>query len=441
MPKTHAKQGFQAVLASYGVQPHLIQTNAFSITYSIIAWCTTKSGNTKMPRNTTALTDTQIKKATKRDKDYVLSDGKGLQLRVKKNGSKVWHFTYYRPSDKKRTLISLGNYPATSLADARRQREQARKLVTQGIDPKQHRDDERAQQQAEQSKVSHTLEFVAAQWLEKKRSQVSSDYADDIWRSLQLHVFPSLGDTPISDINAPQTIQELQPLEAQGKLESIKRVVQRLNEVMSFAVNTGLIHSNPLAGIKAAFDKPLKKNNPALTPEQLPELMTTLATSRTKVITRLLITWQLHTMTRPNEAAGARWDEIDLNAKVWTIPAERMKGKEGKRKEHRVPLTPQTIALLETIKPISGHREFIFPSDRDPKKPTNSQTANMALKRMGFKDKTTAHGMRALASTTLNAQGFNKDVIEAALAHTDKDEVRNAYNRTDYLERRIPMMC
>ncbi len=394
-----------------------------------------------MPRNTTALTDTQIKKAAKKDKDYVLSDGKGLQLRVKKNGSKVWHFTYYRPSDKKRTLISLGNYPATSLAEARKQREQARELVIKGIDPKHHRDNKRLKEQAEQSKALNTLEVVAAEWLDKKRNQISKDHAIDTWRSLELHVFPALGKVPVSEINAPHTIKALRPLEAQGKLESIRRITQRLNEIMNFAANTGLVHANPLTGIKAAFNKPRTKNNPALTPEQLPELMLTLATSNTKTVTRLLITWQLHTMTRPNEAAGARWEEIDTTNKVWTIPAERMKGQEGKRKAHRIPLTPQTLALLETIRPISGNREFIFPSDRNPKKPTHSQTANMALKRMGFKDRTTAHGLRSLASTTLNAQGFDGDVIEAALAHVDKDEVRNAYNRTDYLERRFPMMC
>ena len=131
-------------------------------------------------------------------------------------------------------------------------------------------------------------------------------------------------------------------------------------------------------------------------------------------------------MTRPSEASGTRWEEIDLEKKVWTIPPERMK----KRKEHRIPLTEQVLSLLEVIKPISEHREFVFPSDRDPKKPCNSQTANMALKRMGFKDRLVSHGLRSLASTTLNEQGFESDLIEAALPHVDDSQVRSAYNRS-----------
>lgn len=139
-------------------------------------------------------------------------------------------------------------------------------------------------------------------------------------------------------------------------------------------------------------------------------------------------------MPRPS---STRWDHIDWDEKVWTIPAERMK----RRREHRIPLTEQMLVLLEVMKPISGHRDFIFPSDRDPKKPCNSQTANMALKRMGFAGWLVSHGLRSLASTTLNEQGFDPDLVEAALAHVDDNQVRSAYNRTDYLERRKPMMC
>jgi integrase len=175
---------------------------------------------------------------------------------------------------------------------------------------------------------------------------------------------------------------------------------------------------------------------PTLTPEELPELMKALSTASIKLVTRFLIEWQLHTMVRPSEAAGAKWSEIDLHQKTWTIPPERMK----KGKEHIVPLSPPAIGLLNAIQPISGHREHVFPADRNPKSHTNSQTANMALKRMGFKDRLVAHGMRALASTTLNEQGFDGDVIEAALAHVDKNSVRAAYNRAQYIEQRRDMM-
>lgn len=174
-------------------------------------------------------------------------------------------------------------------------------------------------------------------------------------------------------------IDLLKPIEAKGSLETVKRLAQRLNEVMNFATNCGLVQAKPLTGIKAAFKKPKKENMAALTPAELPELMSAISNASIKRTTRCMIKWQLHTMTRPSEASGARWNEIDWEEKVWTIPTERMK----KRREHRIPLTEQMLELLEVMKPISAHRDFIFPSDRDPKKPCNSQTANMALKRMG----------------------------------------------------------
>ncbi|MCU7859491.1 MAG: tyrosine-type recombinase/integrase, partial [Candidatus Thiodiazotropha sp. (ex Lucinoma kastoroae)] len=162
----------------------------------------------------------------------------------------------------------------------------------------------------------------------------------------------------------------------------------------------------------------------------------TLSTASIKYTTRCLIEWQLHTMVRPSEAAGTRWDKIDLEAAIWTIPAERMK----RKKEHIVPLSGQCLTLLVLMQPISGRSAYVFPSDRDPRKHANPATANMALKRMGFDKKLVAHGMRSLASTVLNEEGFDADVIEAALAHIGNNEVRNAYNRADYLEHRKPVM-
>lgn len=165
--------------------------------------------------------------------------------------------------------------------------------------------------------------------------------------------------------------------------------------------------------------------------------MATLSVASIKTTTRCLIEWQLHTMVRPSEAAGTRWDEIDIDNKLWNIPAERMK----KKKAHSVPLSPQSLALLEVMRPISGtYSDFVFPSDRNLKTHTNAQTANTALKRMGFDKQLVAHGLRALASTTLNEQGFDADIVEAALAHIGNNEVRNAYNRAEYIQRRIPMM-
>lgn len=209
---------------------------------------------------------------------------------------------------------------------------------------------------------------------------------------------------------------------------------------MDFAVNTGLVHANPLTGIKAAFDKPVKTNNPHIKPEQLPELLADIAKANARKVTKLLITWQLHTMTRPNEAAGTRWDEIDLDSRTWLIPKERMKGRMDLRKEHRIPLTEQMISILEEMRTISANSPFVFPADRNHHKPANEQTANNALKSMGYQGKQTAHGLRGLASTTLHDNGFEHIIIEACLAHREKNSVSAAYNHSDYFERRKPVM-
>ncbi|HBV8338379.1 TPA: tyrosine-type recombinase/integrase, partial [Citrobacter freundii] len=211
---------------------------------------------------------------------------------------------------------------------------------------------------------------------------------------------------------------------------------QRVNEIMIYAVNTGLIDANPASGVGMAFEKPKKQNMPTLRPEELPKLMRSLVMSNLSVPTRCLIEWQLLTLVRPSEASGALWAEIDLDAKLWTIPAKRMKAK----REHIVPLSPQALDILEVMKPISAHREYVFPSRNNPKQPMNSQTANAALKRIGYGGKLVAHGLRSIASTALNESAFNSDIIEAALAHSDKNEVRRAYNRTTYLAQRVEMM-
>ena len=387
-----------------------------------------------MGAKSTRLSEAKIKAAKPRDKDYVLSDGGGLQLRVRIIGSKLWNFNYHHPITKKRINMGLGIYPELSLAQARKMTVEARELLALGVDPKEHRE---ASGRAKKAATEHTFQNVATAWYELKKDSVTQAYAEDIWRSLTLHVFPDLGTTPISAINAPQVINLLRPLETKGSLETVKRLTQRLNEIMTYGVNSGLIHANPLSGIRSVFKKPKKKNMAALPPDELNELMVAIANASIKRTTRCLIEWQLHTMTRPAEAATTRWADIDFEKKIWTIPAERMK----KRRTHMIPLTEQALALLEAIKPYSGHREYVFPADRNPRTHCNSQTANMALKRMGFEGRLVSHGMRSMASTILNEHGWDPEMIEVALAHVDKDEVRSAYNRADYIERRRPMMA
>ncbi|EKF0935431.1 tyrosine-type recombinase/integrase [Salmonella enterica subsp. enterica serovar Infantis] len=386
-----------------------------------------------MARTTRPLTNTEVLRTKALEKDLTLHDGDGLFLIVKTSGKKLWRFRYQRPATKQRTMIGLGAFPALSLADARGLRADYLALLANGIDPQVQAEVVEEQQQIALDSIFST---VATNWFQLKSKSVTSDYANDIWRSLEKDVFPAIGETPAQQIKARTLVEALEPIKARGALETVRRLVQRINEIMIYAVNTGLIDTNPASGIGMAFEKPKKQNMPTLRPEELPKLMRSLIMSNLSVSTRCLIEWQLLTLVRPSEASGARWVEIDLDAKLWTIPAERMKAK----REHIVPLSPQALDILEVMKPISAHREHVFPSRNDPKQPMNSQTANAALKRIGYGGKLVAHGLRSIASTALNEAGFNPDVIEAALAHSDKNEVRRAYNRSTYLLKRIELM-
>ncbi|WP_345828684.1 integrase domain-containing protein [Pantoea sp. BRR-3P] len=386
-----------------------------------------------MARTTRPLTNTEVQRAKADDKDMTLHDGDGLFLVIKTSGKKLWRFRYQRPVTKQRTMIGLGPFPALSLANARSLRADYLSLLANGIDP---------QVQAEVAEEQHQIALdsifstVAANWFQLKSKSVTPDYAKDIWRSLEKDVFPAVGEIPVQKIKARTLVEALEPIKARGALETVRRLVQRINEIMIYAVNTGLIDANPASGIGMAFEKPKKQNMPTLRPEELPKLMRSLALSNLSVSTRCLIEWQLITLVRPSEASGTRWAEIDFDAKLWTIPAERMKAK----REHIIPLPTQALNILELMIPISSHREYVFPSRNDPKQAMNSQTANAALKRMGYGGKLVAHGLRSIASTAMNEMGFNSDVIEAALAHSDKNEVRKAYNRTTYLMQRTELM-
>jgi integrase len=386
-----------------------------------------------MARKTTPLTNTQVKQAKPSDKLCKLSDGDGLQLWVKPNGSKLWMLDYTHPITKKRSSMAFGPYPALSLADARKRRAEARELIVNGVDPKEHKDDKHRELQLTES---YTLKSVTTDWFAIKKTQIAETTARSVWRNFKNHVFPKLGHRPIDKLLAPEVIGVLKPLAAKGTLETTSKIIGNINEVMRFAVNTGLLHHNSLAGIRIAFETPKVTHMPTLKPEELPELMKTINYASIKLTTRCLIEWQLHTMVRPREAAETKWEEIDFENSLWVIPAERMKMKV----EHIVPLSPQALSILEIIKPISAHREYVFPSDRHPLKPSNPETANKALQRMGFKGRLVAHGMRAIASTTLNEQGFDGNIIESALAHQEQNEVRRAYNRAQYLERRKSLM-
>ncbi|EJL6396512.1 tyrosine-type recombinase/integrase [Vibrio navarrensis] len=379
------------------------------------------------------LTYLQMKNLKPRQTSYRVSDGAGLYIHVKPSGHKTWEFRYIRVTSGKPSYFGLGSCRLVSISEAREKALELSRLVHDGIDLQVMKAEEKAIRDKENEM---SLEKVAELWIKSKQNRLKPKTIHDNWRKLELYAFPRIGKIPVTQLTAPMAINCLRPVEASGKLETVKRTAQLLNEIMNYAVNYGLIKANPMVGIRDVFQKPVVTHMAALKPEDISELIKRVATANIHVTTRCLIEWQLHTMVRPNEAAGARWSEIDLQRMVWKIPSKRMK----MGVQHEVPLTQQTLAILDAVRAISGHREHIFPSVHNPRRHTDSETINKALGKMGFKGRTTAHGLRSLASTTLNEQGFDADVIEAALAHQPRNRIRAAYNRTTYLEKRRELM-
>jgi len=232
-------------------------------------------------------------------------------LLVKTSGKKLWRFRYQRPGSSSRTNLSLGSYSALTLAAARQIRDQRLSLLAQGFAPQQQQEQASEQRQIVLDSIFST---VAANWFQIKSRSITEDYAKDIWRSLDKDVFLTIGSIPVQEIKARTIVEALEPIKARGALETVRRLVQRVNEIMIYAVNTGLIDANPASGVSLAFEKPKKQNMPTLRPEELPRLMRSLVMSNLSVPTRCLIEWQFLTLVRPSEASGARWAEIDPDA-------------------------------------------------------------------------------------------------------------------------------
>ena len=388
-----------------------------------------------MARVTTALTPTQIDKAKPQEKEYNLADGQGLFLRIKSNGVKTWLFNYYRPITKKRNNLALGDYPAVTLKQAREKRAEYKSLLAQQIDPATYR---QQQEQAKQNELNNTYEAVAWAWLEyrKTKKNFSDNYQKDVISLINRCLLPHFGHLPISQITAPMALKAFKQYQDEGHLEKLKRTIQKHNEIMTYALHRDLISFNPTANIAKEFDSPTVEHFKTLKPEDLSEFIFTLQNAQIHLQTRYLILWQLLTMTRPNEAATAKWADIDEKSRLWTIPAEQMK----RGIEHRITLSRQALALLGQIKKLSGGKTYLFPSVKNPQSHVNTQTANAAIKRMGYAGKLVAHGLRSIASTYLNDHGFNSDLIEVALSHLNSDRVKTAYDRGEKLEQRFKLL-
>lgn len=379
-----------------------------------------------MPRPVPQLTVAKINATKPGEKVIKLSDGGGLALWIYPTGNRVWRMSYRRPADGKPDTIKIGIYPTMSLAAAREQRETIRSDLAERQNPKL------AEYRRQVYAKEPTFRETALNWYERWQTTVTPDYAEQVWRMLEANVMATLGEHQIKDITSRMVVDALSPMEARGALVYLRRAKSAISQICAFSLAKGLVDNNVAIGISAAFRTAPKRNFRALTPSKIPDLIAAINKSNTTVITRCLLTWQLLTLSRPGEAAAARWDEI--NGDVWRIPAAKMK----RRRDHLVPLSPQALGILEIMRPISGHRDYIFPSRNDPRRHMSTESANMALKRMNID--TTAHGLRALASTTLNEEGFESRVIEMALAHIDQNETRAAYNRAEYLSQRRNML-
>ncbi|MDD6910419.1 integrase arm-type DNA-binding domain-containing protein [Actinobacillus minor] len=391
-----------------------------------------------MARLTKPLTNTEVERAKAKDKEYTLSDGGGLYLLVKSNGGKLWRFNYYKPITKKRALISFGRYPDVSLQQARKQRDECLALLSESVDPLEHRQQQEAEALAERE---NTFSKIALKWRDKCESRVKNGELQALtlkknWRIIEKYLFPRLADCPIANVTPKLVIQALEPAKEKGVSDTLKRAIRLLNDVLNFAVNADVIEFNKCLNVGENFSVAKSQNNPTIHPKELPHFLMALRDYNLSFQTKQLIKWQLLTMTRSREASGTLWAEIDFEAKTWTIPAEKMKMK----RPHIIPLSRQAVEILEKMRKITGNSPFVFQSETKPKQPMNSQTANRAIGLLGYKGILTAHGMRSIASTYLNEQLVNYDVVEACLAHVIKDQTRKAYNRSDYLDQRVEVM-
>lgn len=389
------------------------------------------------------LSNSEINNAKPKEKDYSLSDGSGLFLLVRVTGSKIWRFQYYKPFTKKRTLISLGAFPEISLKEAREVRDLYRSLLAKNIDPQDYRLQQTQQALSEQK---FTLSAMAKEWLLLKQNEVDTGRLklvtfQDIGKRLDRHLLKILGHYPISDISAPLAIEKLKPLEREGKLDTLHRMIGYLNQIMVYAVNRGVIQYNPTADIGRVFIKPVAENNPTIRPEALPQLFTNLQDSTLEIETRCALELLLLTAGRAGAITQLEWREVNLENALIEIPKEKMKGRQGKVQDFTLPLSSQAINVLRLLQKLNRYNSsFVFPSKKNPHQPISKETPNKALSRIGYKNILTAHGLRSIFSTVMNEAEFNSEIIEVCLAHFEYSSVRGTYNKAKYMPQRIEYM-
>ena len=373
------------------------------------------------------LTDTKLKALRPREKLYRVTDERGLCVEVPPTGSRLWRFRY-RHNGKAR-MLSLGEWPGVSLAQARERRDEARALVAQGIDPS-------AERKAAKDADALTFEAIAREWL--ARQDLTPATAQKHRWLLERHVFPVLGAKPIGAITAADVLGVLQALEGRGLLETATRARSMTSCVFRHAVSTLRAPGDPTVALRGAIRPPRVRHHPAITdPRQLGDLLRAIWTYRGGYVVASALKLAPLVFVRPGELRSAEWQEIDLGAATWCIPAHKMK----MRQAHIVPLSTQAIAILRELEPLTGRGQHVFPSPRGATRCMSENALTVALRALGYSgDTMTTHGFRTTASTLLHEQGYPSDVIERQLAHKEGNAVKDAYNRAAHLPERIRMM-
>lgn len=383
-----------------------------------------------------ALTDIAVRQAKPGPKQYKLADGAGLYLLVTPAGGKLWRLKYRLAGKEK--LLAFGAYPEVTLADARRRRDEAREQIAASKDPSREKQRAKIRQRAE---AMNTFAIISAEYCAKRRRDGEGGWAASTagrCEYLLSRLNAALGSLPIGEIEPSDILAAVRKIEGKGTLESARRTLQLAGMVFRYAVATARLDSDPTRDLRGAISTPKVKHYAAiLEPVKVGELLRAIDGYESLGMTRLALQLAPHVFVRPGELRHARWEEIDMDAAVWTIPAEKTK----MRKDHRVPLSRQAVALLQDIRALTGPSGYVFPSVRTRARPMSENTLNAGLRRLGYaSDEMTAHGFRAMASTLLNESGkWHPDAIERALAHGDADKVRAAYTRGAYWQERVEM--
>ncbi|MGW8174611.1 MAG: tyrosine-type recombinase/integrase [Stenotrophomonas sp.] len=378
------------------------------------------------------LTDAAIRRAKPAEKPQKLTDGGGLYLYITTAGARSWRWKYRIAGKEK--LLSIGLYPDVSLARAREARDDARRLLARGVDPGAQK---RAAALAHAELGSDNFEAIANEWMATRPWVLGYKTKVEAWLKNDVH--PWIGSRSVSDLTAPDFLRVARRIEDRGAIESAHRIMQNCGQIMRYAIATGRAERNPVADLKGALAPPKEAHHAAITdPAQLGGLLRSIETYGGSLITCMALRLAPLVFLRPGELRHAEWDEFDLDAAVWTIPASKMK----MRVAHLVPLSRQAVQILKQIEPITGRHKWVFSGARDSKRPMSENAVTAALRNMGY-DRTmmTGHGFRATARTILDeVLGFRPDIIEHQLAHAVKDPNGRAYNRTSHLQERVRMM-